>query len=287
MIMTVHRKAVLLLLLTALLWSTGGFLIKSIALAPMAIAGYRSLIAGLFLLLLFRNQIKIEANAHMWLGALSYAITVVLFVVATKWTTAANAVLLQYSAPIYVAIFGPWFLHERTKKSDWFFVMLALFGLSLFFLKQLSVQHFYGDVLALFSGISFAWFALFLRKQKSGSTIESIVFGNFLAALFCLPKMMMVTVDVQSWIVLLILAVMQMALPYVFYSMAIKQLAALEAMMIQLVEPLLNPIWVLILFGEKPHILSFIGGLFVIGAVVLKSFYDKAYAKQTLNSVNQ
>ena len=124
---TAHTRSVFLLIATALCWSLGGVLIKSIDWPPLAVAGGRGFIAALFLLATSR-ALRFHFSRVQLLGALGYAACTVTFCVATKLTTAANAILLQYSAPIWIALFGAWFLGERATRADWFTIAAVLLG---------------------------------------------------------------------------------------------------------------------------------------------------------------
>ena len=174
-----HSKAIILLLLTAVLWSLGGLLIKSIQWNPLAIAGTRSIIATPLILLILRKK-HLTFSVPQILGALSYCVTVILFVVSTKFTTAANAILLQYTAPIYVAIFSIWLLKEKIKKCDWIIIFIAMSGMFLFFFDKLSTGNLIGNILAIISGLSFALFVIFMRMQKREFPLGSIFLGNII-----------------------------------------------------------------------------------------------------------
>src|SRR5690349_22533762 len=152
--------APVLLVITALLWSLGGVLIKSIDWPPMAIAAGRSIAAIPVLLVCARGQRFTFSPAQVG-GAIAYAATVALFVFATRMTTAANAIFLQYTAPIYVAIVGRWYLGERAHPIDWLAILLALLGIALFFFDRLTISGFWGNIIALASGAAFASVALF------------------------------------------------------------------------------------------------------------------------------
>jgi drug/metabolite transporter (DMT)-like permease len=197
-------------------------------------------------------------------------VTVTLFVVANKLTTAANAILLQYTAPVYVALFGAWFLGERPRRADWLTLAVVLGGMVLFFLEDLTAENLWGNVAALGSGMGFAWMALFLRKQKEGSTSESVILGNLLAALIGLPFIVSAPPHPGDVLELLLLGVVQVGLPYALFARAIRGVTALESMLIPTVEPVLNPLWVLLLIGEVPGPLPLIGGAVILGAVTLR-----------------
>jgi drug/metabolite transporter (DMT)-like permease len=265
-----HLAGAGMLVLTALLWSLGGLLIKSVDWHPMAIAGTRSAIAiPVMLVLLGRPRITLSP-AQMG-GAFSYAATVVLFVLATRLTTAANAIFLQYTAPVYVALAGHWWLRERATRLDWIVIIVALGGMGLFFIDQLSPARLLGNVLALGSGISFAATALCLRKERDGSPETAIFLGNCLTALAAIPFLFPLPVGHGDGWKLLLLGTVQLGLPYVLYAIAIKRVTALEATLIPLLEPVFNPLWVMLALGERPGPWALFGGAIVLGAVLARS----------------
>jgi drug/metabolite transporter (DMT)-like permease len=259
----------ILLLLTAVLWSLGGILIKWVQWHPMAISGMRSAIGALAIRIAFRNLHFTWSRSQIG-SAVAYAGTVTLFVVATKLTTAANAILLQYTAPIYVALFGPWFLGERPRREDVVSIIVILGGMALFFLDRLTPAGFWGNVAALGSGLCFGGLTLFLRSQKDGSGIESILLGNLLAAAVGIPFMFHSMPDARSWAGLLLLGTVQLGIPYVLYAMAIRHVPAVTAILVPMIEPVLNPIWVLLFIGEVPGPMAILGGTIILGAVAIR-----------------
>jgi drug/metabolite transporter (DMT)-like permease len=259
----------LLLLLAALCWSLGGVLIKSIDWPPMAIAAGRSAVA-IPIMLLCVGRPRFSFSPAQIGGAIAYALTVALFVFATRMTTAANAIFLQYTAPIYVAIIGRWYLGERALRIDWLVIAVALVGIALFFFDRLTVAGFWGNIVALGSGITFALLVLFLRKEKAGSPVASIILGNLIVALAGIPFMLGEPLDVSSRWRLLLLGAVQLGLPYVLYGVAIKHVTALEATLIPLIEPVLNPLWVMLALGERPGPWAIFGGTLVLAAVLAR-----------------
>ncbi len=259
----------LLLLAAALLWSLGGVLIKSIDWAPMAIAGGRSAIA-IPLMLLFVGRPQFTFSKAQIGGAIGYALTVALFVIATRMTTAANAIFLQYTAPIYVALVGRWYLGERTLRIDWLVIAIALGGIALFFFDRLTVSGFRGNLIALASGMAFASVAIFLRKEKGGSPATAIILGNIIVALVGLPFMLQSPLGPGGGWRLLLLGTLQLGFPYVLYATAIKHVTALEATLIPLLEPVLNPLWVMLTLGERPGPWAIVGATLVLGAVLAR-----------------
>ena len=264
-----RKKAILFLLITAVLWSLGGLLIKLINWHPLGIAGMRSAISAVFLLIALRKPRFTWSPVQITCG-LIYAAVVILFVSATKLTTAANAILLQYTAPIYVALFSAWFLKERITRLDWLTIFIVLGGLVLFFMDEITPTGLWGNILGILGGICFAWLTLFLRKQKHSSPVESVVLGNIMTALICLPFMFGSMPDFKGWAAMAFMGVIQLGLPYALYAIAIKRVRAVEAAVIPILEPILNPLWVFLFVGERPGTWSFVGGAVVLTAVTYR-----------------
>lgn len=262
-----RRRAVLLLLGAACLFSTAGFLIKLIELPALAVAGGRSAFAALFILVCIRRPKFTWSKAQIG-GALAYCGTVVFFVMANKTTTAANAILLQYTAPMYIALLGSWLLQERTRALDWATIGLVLIGMVLFLLDGLSAGNWVGNLIALFSAFCYALMTILLRKQKDTTPYESVLLGNLLTALIGVPSLVMAKPNLNSWLGLLLMGFFQLGLAYVLFAQATRHVTAMEIVLITAIEPILNPIWVALTVGERPSLLAMIGGLIVLGAVV-------------------
>lgn len=273
------NRHVLLLLTAAVLWSLGGVLIKSIEWTPIAIGGSRSLIAIIVIGLAMPGLFK-KISWSTLPGAVAYAGTVILFVVATKLTSAANAIFLQYTAPVYIAIISPWILHERTKPLDWLLIFIAICGVTLFFLGQLSLEGIWGVIAALGSGMSFAWLTVLMRRQRSESPEAIVLLGNLLTLIFALPWMFPVANIARNGIWILLLGILQLAIPYLLYSQAIKHIRALDAAIISIIEPILNPIWVILIRGEHASFWSIVGGAIVLTTSLLRSILASR-SKQT------
>jgi len=262
-------QAVSLLVVTALLWSTGGILVKSINLNPFAIAGARSLIAALVIMMKIRKPL-FTWSPYQWGGAVTYAATVILYVVANKLTTAANVVLLMYTAPLSVIAFAPWFLGEKSSVRDWLAVLSVMTGIVIFFLDKLSPAGFWGNILAVLSGICFGWMTLFLRKQKRGSPVESVLLGNLIAAAVGMPFLLGSEIPpVEEIGLLLALGVLQLGVSYLLYSRAIKHVEAFQAVLVTMLEPILNPVWVFLLHGEQPGQWAIAGGILVLSTLAM------------------
>jgi drug/metabolite transporter (DMT)-like permease len=275
------NRHVLLLIVTAILWSLGGVLIKSIEWNPLAIAGGRSgiavLVLGTFFPSLWR---KISWKALP--GALAYTATVTLFVFATKLTTAANAIFLQYTAPIYIALLGPWLLQERATRLDWALISLGLAGILLFFFDQLNLTGILGVILALASGISYAFLAMALRRERDGSPEAVVLLGNLLTLVVAAPAMFPVENLNRNFPWLLALGIIQLAIPYLTYSAAIRHVRALDAAIISFIEPILNPIWVLIVTHERASAWTLTGGAIVLSTSLIRSILASKTGKSSI-----
>jgi drug/metabolite transporter (DMT)-like permease len=268
-----HTRSLLQLVGAALCWSLAGVLIKYVATSwpGLAVSGGRGGIAAIFLLLTNRG-LRFHFSPVQLAGAFLYAGCTVLFCLANTMTSAANAILLQYTAPVWVALLSAWFLGERASRADWLAIAVTLGGMALFFKDGLAVGHAAGDILALLSGVSFGAMAVALRRQKDGSPVESIILGNLLAFLIGLPWIVQAPpLPADGWAALLVLGVVQLGFSYWLYARAIRHVTALEAVLIPVIEPVLNPIWVLVFMGEKPSGWALAGGAVVLGAVTLRA----------------
>jgi drug/metabolite transporter (DMT)-like permease len=264
-----RTKSIIYLVITATLWSLGGLLIKSVDTNPMAIAGVRSGISAI-IILAATGKPKLNWSFAQIGAALSYTGLVLLFVAATKNTTAANAILIQYTAPVYVALLSAWFLKEKVKPLDWLTIAVVMGGMVLFFVDELNMEGILGNLLAAGSGICFAFFTVLMRMQKEGSPIESVLLGNIITAVVGIPFIFSDMPGTTGWINLVVLGVVQLGLPYILYAKAIKHVTALEASLIPVIEPLLNPVWVFLFIGEVPGLWALVGGIIVVTAVTIR-----------------
>jgi drug/metabolite transporter (DMT)-like permease len=269
------------LLGAAALFSTGGAVIKSASFSGWQVAGLRSLVAGVALLLLF-PEARRGVSWRSALVGLAYASTLVIFVVANKLTTAANTIFLQSTAPLYLLLLGPWLLKERFQSRDLAQVAVIALGMTLFLLGQeapraSATDPATGDLLAAASGVTWALTLLGLRwLGRSGQRGESAVLvGNFLAFLVAAPFLLPFgEVAPLDWGLIAFLGVFQIGLAYVLLTAALRALPALEAAVLLLVEPVLSLLWAWIIHGEAPGPLPLSGGALISAATLAKSIAD-------------
>jgi len=279
--MSEKRKAVLALLGAGIAWSTGGVLVKAVQWNPMAITSVRSLIAAALMLVVIKRP-KFQWSLALVGGAVTYAATVTLYIAAVKLTTAANAILLQYTAPVWIAFFGISFLKEKPRAINVACIAISLGGMLLFFRvtpdnqpdHQLMMQAMLGNVLAALSGVTIAWQMLFLRKQKDAAPLESVFLGNVLAGLICLPWVTKGPMpDATGWLMIVTLGLFQLGFAYILYCYGTKHVTAIEAILLSTLEPILNPIWVALLIGEIPSGWALVGGVLVLSAATGRGLF--------------
>lgn len=263
---------VLFVLAAALLWSTGGLFIKATPLGALELSFGRSLLAALTVALLTRRE-GFGINASTLAAAALYAALLLLFVVANKLTTAANAIFLQYTAPVYVLLLEPLVFKERFRLPDLLVVAACVAGMSLFFVGQLRPQDVEGNLTALASGVCFALFLLLLRHQRAGrvNRASSVIYGNVIICLLTAPAFARVVpaLTVRDVLIVSYLGVVQIGLAYTLFTLGIARgVRSLDAGVVGYIEPMLNPVWVFLFLGERPSKWALAGGCIIIAAVL-------------------
>ena len=267
----------LLLFATAFLFSTGGAAIKGCTLSSWQIASFRSAIAALTLWVALPDARR-RWNIRTVLIGGSYAATLVLFVLATKLTTSANAVFLQSTAPLYILLLGPLVLRERVRRVDIAVMCGVATGVALLLFGSEHAQAtapdpFHGNLLGLGSGLTWAitvtglrWFG---KSSENGTPASVVLIGNVLAFLACLPMALAAPashVSSADAAIVLYLGIFQIGLAYIALTRSIRHVPALEAATLLLLEPVFNPIWTWLLQGERPSLLALVGGFCILGA---------------------
>ncbi|MEP6870252.1 MAG: DMT family transporter [Anaerolineaceae bacterium] len=280
-----HRQGLLAVTAAAILWSTGGLFIKWVSLDALGVTMWRSLFAGITIALIARPPFvkPWRVNALTWGIAFSYATTLLLFVTATKTTTAANAIFLQYTAPLYLLVLGTVFLRERTTRLDLATVGVAFGGMALFFVGRLETDELWGNVAALSAGVTLAIMMTLLRHKSCGphTRPQAMVLGNALLVVGLLavnvgrgatPVFTPGPADIAG---LLFLGIVQIGIAYIFFAFAMARVQALEASLIGMMEPVLNPVWVFLVLGETPGWWAVLGGSILVFAVATRTWISE------------
>ena len=269
------KQAMLLMSLCAFMWSIGGLFIKILPWHPMVISGFRSLIAAavIFIYMQFKGY-RFTFSLHVLLAGLGLTATMLFFVIASKLTTSANAIILQSTNPVHIMIMSAVLFRVRYKKSELIAVAVTLAGISLFFMDQLSPGNLLGNLIALLSGVTMGVMYLFSnRLPDEQSSMSSVLLGQGAAAVigtsfaFFNPT----PVNTANILAILILGVAQLGVPYVLYAIAVRNCPPLSCSLIGMIEPLLNPVWVFFFVGEKPGFFALVGGGIVLVTVTVWS----------------
>lgn len=267
-----RKRSIAYMVVCASLWSIAGIFIKLLPWNGLVIAGWRSFVAavcmGAFMLATGR---KIKVNRASLLSGVFVSMTFLAFVSANKLTTAANAIVLQFTAPIFILILSAVILHKRFERADIITVVITLFGISLFFFDQLDGGGLLGNLIAISAGFSMACMFVICGETDEESRLSGILFGHLLTATIGLPFMLAFDTPVSTTAVLSILAlgVVQLGIPYILMGLAVKHCPPLACSLIGAIEPLLNPVWVFIFDGERPGVFALIGGGIVIVTITL------------------
>lgn len=265
------------MVLCAVLWSTSGLFIKFLPWNPMVIAGIRSLVtAAVFLLYMLHEKVEFKINKHSILSGITLMCTYVFFVAANKFTTSANAIVLQYSAPTFILILSAMIYRQKFRSGDIISVAATSAGISLFFLDKLSGGYLLGNLLALAAGFSFASMFIVTGHADDDSRSTGILLGQVFTFVVGIPFVFIAPVPVTPLItaVILTMGIFQLGIPAILYGLAVRKCSPLACSLISAIEPLLNPLWVFLYNGEAPGPLSLIGGAIVISSVVAWSVWS-------------
>jgi drug/metabolite transporter (DMT)-like permease len=264
---------ILAMVATAFLWSIAGLFIKVIDWNPIAIAGMRSFIASIVIFVYLKRP-EFNFSFPQSAAAIAHAATMLLFVAANKTTTAANAILLQYTAPVLTAFIGAILLKERPRVEHFAALPVAAAGMIIMFFNELDGGNLFGNVLALLSAITLSFYFVFMRMQKDGSPLESILLSHWLTVIVCIIISLFFPLPqftLKSFGAIAMLGIVQLGLSAILFSIAIKRVSAISANLIAVIEPVFNPLWVFIAIGEAPGIQALIGGGLIVLAVTIAS----------------
>ncbi len=269
-----EKIAKLGILATALIWSSGGLAVKITDCPADALTGWRCLFCLILFWFFYRKEKLLTYTKAQWFGAIAYFLMAYFYIAATQMTTAANAILLQYTAPIYVALLSVWFLREKVTMKDWTVIVVVFCGMVLFFVDKAGIGNMLGNAFGVLSGLSFAVFIVCTRMQKEAHPAGSIFLGNVIALVVCLPGMIETPVTQDAVLGGMYLGLIYGGLSYIIYSASIRYVSALSAILIATIEPVLNPVWVFFMIGERPSLFAVLGGTVVVGAILIGNLWD-------------
>ena len=262
---------------TAFLWSTAGLTIKLVDWHPLVISSFRSLVAVLFLLvfrLIAPPPKKTKSSPITFLvSGFVFSLCIITFITANRLTTSANAILLQYGAPVWAALIAWLLVKEKPHWEHWTALVLVFGGFLIFFRGALGAGSLLGDGLAVISGILLGAHSALLRLLKDSNPRDAILLAHVITAIIGIPFIFRYppTFDTTAVISIIFMGTLQSGLTAVFFSYGIKRVTAVQAMLITSVEPILNPLWVFVVTGERPSLAAFAGGTIIIIAVLSSS----------------
>jgi drug/metabolite transporter (DMT)-like permease len=274
-----------MILAAALLFSTGGAAVKLCSLNAWQVASLRSGIAAMALLV-FLPQARRGWSWRTWTVSIAYAATMILYVLANKLTTAANAIFLQSTAPLYILLLGPVLLSERVERRQIPFMIVLAAGLSLFFVgvqpaSATAPDPLRGNLLGALAGLSWGLAIMGLRwlgrdredGAPAASAAAAVACGNVVACAITLPQALPIEhVLISDWVTVAYLGIIQIALAYVFLVRGVRRVGALEVSLLLLLEPVLNPVWAWIVHGERPSAWALLGGAIIVGATAINTW---------------
>lgn len=274
---------VVLVLIAVFLWSTGGLFIKLTSLDAYQVTFFRSIFAAVTVLIITRKD-GLKINAFGIFATVIYALLLFLFVWATKKTTAANAIFLQYTAPIYILALAPFVIGEKFRLRDLVTVVVVLAGMSLFFVGDLKFEDYQGNIAALGSGVLLGLYIMLLKHPKADglNPVITVIYGNFLLAALNAPTGISAipTMTVLDWFAVAFLGIFQIGISYILFIKGVRGgTRPLDASLIGFIEPLLNPVWVFIFVGERPSQWALIGGAIIVTAIAAHTI--RQYASRT------
>lgn len=279
-----ENRGILLMLSCACLWSIAGVMMKFIPWNPMVIAALRALFAGITVYIYIRlRSLPVLINKKTVRTGASMCLTCTLFSVANKLTTAANAIVLQFTAPVFILLISAVLYRRRFSRLDITAVLVTLGGIALFFLDQLTPGRLAGNCVGVLCGLCMGFMYVFMGEVTISERFSSVLLAEIFTTLIGLPFLFLTHPEFSPRPVLfiIILGVFQLGIPYVLYSFAAETCPPLACCLLGALEPLLNPVWVMLFYGEVPGIFALIGGVTVIGAVTAWSILSARQTAET------
>lgn len=265
-----HRRGMAAVVVASVLWSTGGLFIKLLPFSAFTILFYRSLCAALVFGAVYRDNV-LKVNRLSWLASGFYALLLISFVSATKLTTAANAIFLQYTAPVYVLLAEPLLFRLKLQRVNVITIIACIAGMALFFSDNLQGGGGWGNVIALASGVFLAGLLLSQRLNHQSHYTAAIFWGNILVMIAGFGSFTASAMPTPNQAAMLaFLGFVQIGLGYLLFTYGLKHTLAIESALIAMIEPVLNPIWVWLGYGEQPSVQAICGGLIIITALSIR-----------------
>ncbi|MGE4353755.1 MAG: DMT family transporter [Oscillospiraceae bacterium] len=266
--MSKKNIAIVQMIICATMWSTGGIFMKLVPWHPMVLSGMRSLVAGITIaVFILASHQKFIFSKKTFLSGVALCSTYTFFVIANKLTTAANAIVLQFTAPVFIVLISVLFLHARFSNGDVAAVGLTLVGIAMFFFDQLTPGGLLGNIAGIMAGISMAFMYITNGKSANDERFSAIFIAQIMCFLIGVPFIGAGSLPAVNPVIvgsILFLGALQLGIPYILYGKAAEHCPPLACCLLGAIEPLLNPVWVFLFNGERPGQMALIGGAVVI-----------------------
>ncbi len=270
--MAKQNKAIIQMIICSILWSIAGIFIKLIDCNSFVIAGFRSLFSAITVFVfMYFAKIKLVFNKKVLMTAVFMSCVFLAFVMANKFTTAANAIVLQFIAPVFVLIISCFVLKQKLKILDVIVTFITLFGIALFFLDQLDAGNIIGNLLAILSGFFLALMFICVGTSEMDEKVSGTFFAHILTAVVGIPFVFFTknTLNSEAVFYLALLGIVQLGIPYILLCYASRHIKPIASSLLSVIEPLLNPVWVAIFDGEMPGSMAFVGGIIILATITV------------------
>lgn len=270
--MAKEKSAMFQMIICSFLWSIAGIIIKLIDANPFVISGFRSLFSALtvFVFMMIAKT-KFVINKKAVIMALCMSLVFLLFVSANKLTTAANAIVLQFTAPVFVLIVSSVFLKQKLKKADVIATVITLFGIALFFFDELDRGHLLGNIIAIAAGFFLGVMFVCASNIDMNEKMTGTLLAHIITASIGIPFMFFTknTINADAMWLFVLLGVVQLGIPYILLCYASRYISPVASSLLSVIEPLLNPVWVAIFYNEIPGVMAFVGGVVIIVTITI------------------
>ena len=269
---------ILEMLACASMWSIAGLFIKMINGSGFVIAGFRGLFAGITTFVYIKlSKIQLRFNKTVFTTAAFMCILFFAFVTSNKLTTAANAIVLQFTTPVWIMVISAVFMHQKLEKCDSIAAICTLVGVALCFCDKMGGGFLAGNIIAIFAGLMMGLMYICMGNCNDTDRINGTLWGHLFTAIIGIPFMFFTqnTLNGKAFLCLLTLGIVQLGIPYILLNLSSKTCPPLACCLLGAVEPLLNPVWVAIFDGEMPGVLAIVGGIVVILTVTVWCIADK------------